>query len=150
MSVERHIAPHGGAPPSPEEIFGQRKFSEIELGMLQMQVLWALSRKSTHGYDLMKVLNEIKKTKITQGTLYPTLQALEERELIKKHEDERKSVYSITAKGRKVMNESCLDFSRTFFGIFQNYVCEKCVGHPEHVGQHTHKNDKLVEIGDKK
>ena len=160
MSVERHIAkdtlknqkfagqllPHRELPPSPEEIFGERKFSEIELGMLQMQVLWVLSKKSTHGYDLMKILNEIKKTKITQGTLYPTLQALEERELIKSHEDDRKIVYHITAKGRKTMNEACVDFSRTFFGIFQNYVCEKCVGHEVH----EHKTNELVKIGDRK
>ncbi|HLC76653.1 MAG TPA: hypothetical protein VJH04_00445, partial [archaeon] len=70
MSVERHITkdglknqkfigqilPHRELPPSSEEIFGERKFSEIELGMLQMQVLWVLSKKSTHGYDLMKIL----------------------------------------------------------------------------------------------
>lgn len=151
MSIERHssILPHRDAPPSPEEIFGEREFSEIELGLLQMQVLWILSRKSTHGYELMKILNNIKKTKITQGTLYPTLQSLEKRELIKRHDLDRKSVYSITAKGKKVMNETCLDFSRTFFGIFQNYVCEKCV-HPENVGQHAHEHDDLIKIGEKK
>lgn len=148
MSIERHstILPHRNAPPSEKEIFGEREFSEIELGLLQMQVLWILSRKSTHGYDLMKTLNTIKKTKITQGTLYPTLQALEERSLIKRHEEDRKTVYNITLKGRKVMNETCLDFSKTFFGIFQNFVCEKCVGHES--SEHNH-ND-LVKIGGKK
>ena len=163
MSIERHsskneqtnqrfvdrIAPHRIAPPSEEEIFGAREFREIELGLLQMQVLWLLSRKSTHGYELMKLLNAIKKTKITQGTLYPTLQALEKRDLIKRHDEDRKSTYSITLKGRKVMNETCMDFSRTFFGIFQNFVCEKCVGHSEHVEQHEDKND-FIKIGDKK
>ena len=147
MSIERHT-PHRSAPPSEKEIFGEREFSEIELGLLQMQILWLLSRKSTHGYDIMKMLGEIKKTKVTQGTLYPTLQSLEKRALIKRHDEDRKSVYSITLKGRKVMNETCLDFSRTFFGIFQNFVCEKCVGYDDHVGQHKH-ND-LVNIGDKK
>src|SRR3989338_2274105 len=150
MSIERHSStqPHRNAPPSEKEIFGEREFSEIELGLLQMQILWLLSRKSTHGYDIMKMLGEIKKTKVTQGTLYPTLQSLKKRALIKRHDEDRKSVYSITLKGRKVMNETCLDFSRTFFGIFQNFVCEKCVGHDDHVGQHKH-ND-LVNIGDKK
>lgn len=122
MSVERHI-------PSEKEIFGERKFSEIELGLLQMQILWVLSRKPTHGYELMKMLNEMKKTKVTQGTLYPALRALEERGLIKGHEEERKQVYSITPKGSRVMIDSCMDFSKTFFGIFQSFVCEKCVGH---------------------
>ncbi len=136
MSVERHT-PHRIKPPSSEEIFGKRGFSEIELGILQMQVLWLLSRKPTHGYEIMKVLSAIKKTKITQGTLYPTLQRLEERGLIKRHEEGRKSVYSITLRGTKVMNDSCMDFSKTFFGIFQNFVCEKCLT----------KKDKLIDIG---
>ena len=124
MSINRHRA----MPPSESEIFGERKFSEIELGMLQMQILWAVSKKPTHGYELMKVLNEIKKTKVTQGTLYPTLQVLEGRGLIKKHDEDRKTVYNITHRGKKVMSEACLDFSKTFFGIFQSVVCEKCLG----------------------
>ena len=148
MSIERHIAPHRNAPPSAEEIFGGRGFSEIELGLLQMQILWLLSRKSTHGYDLMKLLNNIKKTKITQGTLYPTLQSLEGRELIKRHDEDRRSIYNITLKGRKVMNETCMDFSRTFFGIFQNFVCEKCVHpHDSNSSNNNIKKDELVKIG---
>lgn len=150
MSIDRHI-PHRNAPPSEKEIFGKHEFSEIELGLLQMQILWLLSRKSTHGYDIMKMLGKIKKTKVTQGTLYPTLQTLEKRGLIKRHDEDRKTVYSITPKGTKVMNETCVDFSKTFFGIFQNYVCEKCVGHDNHVGQHSqHVHDDLVKIGGKK
>src|SRR3989338_997410 len=150
MSIGRHssILPHRDAPPTESEIFGEREFSEIELGLLQMQILWVLSHKSTHGYKLMKVLSEIKKTKITQGTLYPTLQSLEGRGLIKGHDSDRKTVYNITTKGRKVMNETCMDFSRTFFGIFQSFVCQKCVGHDEHVGKHAH--NELVKIGEKK
>ena len=132
MSIDRHIVnSHRDVPPTEHEIFGDRKFSEIEVGMLQMQILWAVSRKPTHGYELMKVLNDIKKTKVTQGTLYPALKTLEERGFIRSHEDDRKTVYSITLRGRKVMNETCLDFSKTFFGIFQSFVCEKCVNPKE-------------------
>jgi DNA-binding PadR family transcriptional regulator len=131
MSVIRHTIP------TEKEIFGDRKFSEIEVGLLQMQVLWILNHKPSHGYELMKILNEIKKTKITQGTLYPALGSLEKRSLIKSRKDERKVVYDITPEGRKVMSETCTDFSKTFFGIFQNYVCEKCV-----------KQD-TIKIGDK-
>ena len=62
---------------------GNRHIGYIDLGILQMQILWLLNRKDTHGYELMKNLNEIKNTKITQGTLYPALQRLEELNLIK-------------------------------------------------------------------
>ena len=128
-------------PPSEKEIFGEHKFGEIELGMLQMQILWIVDRKPTHGYDMMKILNDIKKTKITQGTLYPALAMLEERGYITREGHERKRVYNRTADGKKAMNEACTDFSKTFFGIFQNFVCEKCVGHDDH---------DVVNIGDKK
>ena len=122
MSEDQHNAVRV-APPSTEEIFGEHKFSEIELGMLQMQILWIVDKKPTHGYEMMKLLNTIKKTKITQGTLYPALAALEERGFIKRDEQERRTVYSITSSGKRVMNDTCTDFSRTFFGIFQSFVC---------------------------
>lgn len=125
MSGERHIELL-----SEEQIFGKiRKPSEIEVGMLQMHILWMLTRKSMHGYELMKNLNAIKSTKVTQGTLYPTLQKLEEYELIKRENLERRIMYNITRKGKKVMNDASIDFCRTFYGLFQDFVCGKCVGH---------------------
>ncbi len=129
------IIPHRTAPPSTEEIFGQsKKLSEIEIGLLQMQILWLLNRKSTYGYEIMDVLNKIKSTKIAQGTLYPTLKTLKKYEYVRSEKQDNKIVYHITPEGKRVLNETCLDFTRTFFGIFQDFVCHKCVG------DHTHKN----------
>lgn len=142
MSDDRHtkimekipILPHRSAPPSSEEIFGQtKKLSEIELGLLQMQILWLLNRKSTYGYEIMTVLNKIKSTKIAQGTLYPTLKALKNYGYVKKEKADDKFIYHITPEGKRVLNETCLDFTRTFFGIFQDFVCHKCVG--DHKGK---------------
>jgi len=113
MSVDKHID-------------SGRRPSEIELGMLQMQVLWLLSRKSTHGYGLMKDLRDLKKTKVTQGTLYPMLQRLVELRLVRREEKERKVIYHVTPLGRQVMTDACRDFSRTFFGIFNDFVCGRC------------------------
>ncbi len=124
MSILRHKS---RKTPTEEEIFGKkRNFNDIEIGLLQMQILWLLSRKSMHGYGLMKSLSEIKKNKITQGTLYPTMQRLEGMKLIKRNAEGRKIIYNITSKGKKAMKDSCEDFSRTFFGIFKDFVCEKC------------------------
>jgi DNA-binding PadR family transcriptional regulator len=100
--------------------------NEIELGMLQMQILWLVSKKPVHGYELMKRLNELKTTKVTQGTLYPALQRLEELSLIKRKKSDRIINYSITAKGAKIMNNSCIDFCRTFNGIIHDFLCNKC------------------------
>ena len=127
MSDNRHVMPHRTAPPTVEEIFEEREFSDAELGMLQMQILWLISHKPRHGYELMKDLTLIKKTKVGQGTLYPALQKMEKQKLIKGVDDDNKIVYTITDKGKKIMEEACADFSRTFFGIFQDFVCNKCL-----------------------
>ena len=105
---------------------GTDKVSEIELGMLQMQILWLLSRQSMHGYYLMRALTALKSTEITQGTLYPTLKRLQQLGLIKCKNDDRRIMNSMTAKGKRVMNEACLDFVKTFYGIFHDYACRKC------------------------
>ncbi len=141
MSEDRHssiipVLPHRTAPPMEEEIFGARRpVSEMELGLLQMQILWLLNRRSTHGYDIMATLNKIKTTKITQGTLYPTLQRLEELKLVKPEVQDRRKIYHVTAEGRKTMNEVCLDFTHTFFGIFKDFVCNKCLDHNHEHGE---------------
>ena len=114
-------------PPTAEEIFGEHEFSDVELGMLQMQILWLISHKPCHGYELMKDLETIKKTKVGHGTLYPALQKMEKQKLIKGVEEETRIVYNITEKGKRVMGDACADFSKTFFGIFQDFVCNKCV-----------------------
>ena len=130
MSVDQHTADQHVQflPPAKEEIFGEpRIISEIELGLLQMQILWVLNRNPTHGYDIMKQMQVLKSTKVTQGTLYPTLQRLVDLDLIEKEESDRKIIYHINEKGRQIMNDACTDFTRTFFGIFHDFVCGKCV-----------------------
>ncbi|MBS3054310.1 MAG: PadR family transcriptional regulator [Candidatus Aenigmarchaeota archaeon] len=138
MSVDRHIEEIAFTAPTKEEIFGRSNISEIELGLLQMQILWILKRQSTHGYEIMKMLSELKNTKITQGTLYPTMQRLESLGYVKRREEERKIVYDITADGKATLDNACASFTRTFFGIFHDYVCGKCVSRD------------LVNIGGKK
>jgi len=113
-----------------EEIFGEtRAVTDIDLGLLQMQILWVLSRKSAHGYDLMKDLSKLKNMRITQGTLYPTLHKLVEQELVRREEAGRRVIYHVTPKGSRVMHDTCLDFCRTFYGIYQDFVCSTCVEH---------------------
>jgi len=111
MSVNKHTKQHA---------------KPIDLGLLQMQILWLLSKKPMHGYLLMKNLDELKKTKITQGTLYPALQRLEQMKLIKSKKKERTIVYHVTDLGKKAMMDSCRDFCRTFSGIIHDFVCNKC------------------------
>jgi DNA-binding PadR family transcriptional regulator len=93
-----------------------------------MQILWLLWREPMHGYQLMKSLSEIKKSKIEQGTLYPALQRLEENDLIKVKETgaRGKKTYELTPKGKKKMVKACKEFSKTFSGIFTDFLCSSC------------------------
>jgi PadR family transcriptional regulator PadR len=101
---------------------------ELELGLLQMQILWLLGREPIHGYKLMKRLNKIKTSKIEQGTLYPALQKLEENDLIKVKEtgERRKKIYELTKEGKQLMIQTCEEFSKTFSGIFMDFFCKSC------------------------
>lgn len=127
MSADRHKEDIEFKAPTREEIFGKSRISEIELGLLQMQILWILKRQESHGYELMRLLSELKNTKITQGTLYPTMKRLEELGYVERNEQDRKVMYSLTKTGAKALDDGCSSFTRTFFGIFHDYVCEKCV-----------------------
>ena len=127
MSTDRHIEDIEFPAPTRDEIFGNSEINEMELGLLQMQILWILDKKSTHGYEMMKMLSELKNAKITQGTLYPTMKRLENLGYVKRREEDRKVLYDLTTDGRKAMNDACSSFSRIFFGIFHDYACQKCV-----------------------
>tara|TARA_B100000315_G_C14571935_1_gene586043 strand:+ start:1810 stop:2145 length:336 start_codon:yes stop_codon:yes gene_type:complete len=106
----------------------KHKSSDLELGVLQMQILWLVGRNPNHGYEIMRQLNEIKKTKVEQGTLYPALQKLEINDLIKVKEtgSRGKKVYELTDTGKEAMIRTCKEFSKTFYGIFEDFVCTTC------------------------
>lgn len=99
-----------------------------DLGLLQMQILWLLSKKPSHGYDLMKTLNKIKRTRITQSTMYPCLAKLESMGLVKsKASGSRgRKTYVLSAKGRKTLAQSMKEFCACFEGIFKDVKCVEC------------------------
>lgn len=100
-----------------------------DLGILQMQILWLLENQPIHGYELMKRLNAIKKTKIGQGTLYPTMQKLMDAGYVISKEDGNRKVYSVTPKGKKKMESSCEEFVGMFKCIFERYSYGKNNSH---------------------
>ncbi len=101
---------------------------ELEIGLLQMHILWLLNKEPTHGYDLMKKLTKIKKKEITQGALYPALRKLEEKGLIKvkKEASRGKKIYAITEEGRIQMDKACRGFCEIFSGIYKDFTCACC------------------------
>jgi len=96
-----------------------------DLTLLQLKVLWILSKGASCGYDLM---SKLKKKKVTQGTIYPLLHSLEKIGLIKstKEGQRGRKDYSLTKKGRKVLYSACEDFCELYQDIFEKYVCMRC------------------------
>src|SRR5712691_7705319 len=86
-------------PGEPHRFFGR--------GDLKFALLELLQERPMHGYEMMKALEEKSGGFYTPspGSIYPTLQMLEDRGLVTANEVEGKKVYSITDAGRTLLAE---------------------------------------------
>jgi caffeoyl-CoA O-methyltransferase len=84
--------------------------------MLRYLLLDALRPGPKHGYEIIKWLEEQTYGRYTPsaGTVYPTLQLLEEQELILAEQVDDKSVYRLTEKGEAEL-QAHADFTREFW-----------------------------------
>lgn len=76
-------------------------------GDVRTALLRLLSERPMHGYDLIKELEERSggMWRPSPGSIYPTLQLLEDEGLLKAEERDGKRVYSITDAGRTELEE---------------------------------------------
>ncbi|SRR5579875_123468 len=76
-------------------------------GDMKFALLELLRERSMYGYEMMKALEERSGGFYTPspGSIYPTLQMLEERGFVTSEEVEGKKVYSITEAGRALLAE---------------------------------------------
>lgn len=83
---------------------GRRFFGR---GDMKFALLGLLQERPMHGYEMMKALEEKSGGFYapSAGSVYPTLQMLEDRGLVTVSEVEGKKVYSITDTGRALLNE---------------------------------------------
>ena len=74
----------------------------FEHGEVRLAILSLLSETPRHGYDLMKELESRSggTYKVSAGTMYPTLQQLEDEGLIVSEQKEGRKVYQMTEAGR--------------------------------------------------
>jgi DNA-binding PadR family transcriptional regulator len=79
---------------------GRRRF--FESGEVRLAILSLLAEGPKHGYQLMKELEERSGGlyRASAGSVYPTLQQLEDEELIAAGQQEGKRVFSLTDAGR--------------------------------------------------
>ena len=84
---------------------GRRQW--FESGDMKYVILKMLREKPMHGYEVMKALEERTNGcyKPSPGTVYPTLQWLEDEGLVRASEVEGKKVYEITDAGRAFLDE---------------------------------------------
>ena len=126
-----------------------RYVQQFKKGSLEMILLCLIGRKETYGYEIITELNNSASVLgyAKEGTIYPILYRLQEAELIRCRlapaaaNGGSKKYYSLTDKGREVLNElisfwSCMVCSKRIFislgfcsissikalrGIFQQY-----------------------------
>jgi len=97
----RGPGPHGFGPmPGP----GARFF---ERGGIKFAILEMLKERPRHGYDIIRGMEEESKGfySPSPGAIYPTLQALEDQDLVVSATEEGKKVYTITEAGLAYLEE---------------------------------------------
>jgi DNA-binding PadR family transcriptional regulator len=79
----------------------------FERGDLKFVILRLISNKAMHGYEVMQALEEEScgVYKPSPGSVYPTLQMLEDEGLVRSHEEEGKKIYEITDEGREYLEQ---------------------------------------------
>jgi DNA-binding PadR family transcriptional regulator len=86
---------------------GRRRRQFFEAGEMKYVILRLLREKPRHGYEIIKALEE--KTggcySPSAGTVYPTLQLLEDQGLVRIVETDGKKVYHVTAEGERFLDE---------------------------------------------
>lgn len=80
----------------------------FDRGDLKYVILRLLADRPMHGYDVMRALEEESGGcyKASAGSVYPTLQLLEDQGYVRVEERDGKKVYSITDEGRAHLDEN--------------------------------------------
>lgn len=95
----------------------------LERGMLRYVILDLLRDGPKHGYEIIKYLEERTDGRYSPspGTLYPTLQYLEDLALVRSDQEEGRRVYQLTDAGRAELEEHS-HFAQDFWSRFHERV----------------------------
>ena len=91
----------GGGP------LGRGRSQIFESGEMKFVILRLLREKPRHGYEVMKALEEKFRGHYTPsaGTVYPTLQLLEDEGYVRAVETDGKKVYHVTPEGERYLDQ---------------------------------------------
>ncbi|NJD11308.1 MAG: PadR family transcriptional regulator [Gemmatimonadetes bacterium] len=87
---------------------GRSRWRMYDRGDLKFVILKLLCGRPMHGYEVMKALEEHSGCcyRASPGTVYPTLQMLEDQGYVRVVEEEGRKVYHITDAGRAHLDEN--------------------------------------------
>jgi len=94
-----------GKPP-PIRVDAQGAVFGVRRGDFRFLVLMALSEKPMHGYALIQEIGRTYQRPVSAGLVYPTLQELEDMGYVSSEEKEGKKTYTLTAEGRKHLEDN--------------------------------------------
>jgi DNA-binding PadR family transcriptional regulator len=85
----------------------ERQSRLFEKGDLKYVILNLLKDKPSHGYEIIRAMEELFHGFYTPsaGSVYPTLQMLDDMGYVSVSEHDGKKVYTITEEGKKFLNE---------------------------------------------
>ena len=84
-----------------------RNWKWFRKGDLKFAILALVAEKPMHGYEVMQALEEESHGcyKASPGSIYPTLQLLEDQGLLRSNSSDGKKVYHITEEGQAFLND---------------------------------------------
>lgn len=82
---------------------GRGGFGQSERGSVKYDVLEILAEGPRHGYEIMLAIEERRGFRPSPGSIYPALQMLDDGDFTNSTEVDGKRVYSITDKGRELL-----------------------------------------------
>lgn len=93
---------------------------EMMKGSIDILVLSVINRGDTYGYEIMQTLRQKSDDlyQMTQGTLYPALKRLEKKGYLTSYWGDapetgvNRKFYSITDKGKKILDEKITDWNK--------------------------------------
>jgi len=87
---------------------GRSGFMQAKRGDMKPIILGVLREQSMHGYEIIRYLEERSHGmwRPSPGSVYPTLQLLEEEDLVIAKEEKGKKIYTLTDKGMKQAESS--------------------------------------------
>ncbi len=84
----------------------REKDFDVRRGDFRFLILMAIAEKPMHGYALIQELGTTYQRPVSAGLVYPTLQELDDMGYVSLEEKNGKRVYSITAEGRKYLEQN--------------------------------------------